>query len=785
MNNDIGGAKSGSSTWQGLAAALACILTLLWVVPFNPAMPVTGVDGSWAYAMNVAVAEHLRFGKDIVFTFGPWASVYTGLFHPATDTLMIVGSLLAGLAVSAGFFALLAPSRRALLLLLPVVLALIWSSAWHGWRDALFLFLPVLLPCVVARQRLGRAAHLLVICLLCAAMAILPLAKGNVTVMVVFSMAVAMWLSRRASPARAVAMPAIVLLVMLLAWWACGQALADLPGYFLAQVPIISGYTEAMSVQGRSRDIVVFLVAGGLMFGVAVLAAGRGQRHVPLLVAAYLFLIFKSSFVRHDEQHAVIAAAALLLLGLLICFSPGAGAGRGPVALLLGCMGWAVISHGYVPMAPQAMQARLLEMVRSPIAGLWTRIAHPGELAARFRQETSRLGDRPPFARATMRADVYPWDLTPMIAAGQPWAPRPILQSYSAYTPGLVQANALHLQRNPPQRVYFNLNPIDGRYPSIEDGASWLPLLGTFAPVAIEGEFAVLERRPGNGSALVPGNGVQVAAVLGQEVPVPAWDDPVWITLDIQPTLAGRLASMAYKAPPLSLWVRYENGDTARFRLVAGMARTGFLLSPTLTRADEYVALASHHRQALLGKRRVVAMGVSGGSGTRLLWQQAYHLRFAPLAVPPSEQADAVLLGRQQAAMAPEHYATGGNCSIDEFDHRPVAAAPMDAAAGMVLVRGWAAVDAVKGVPNQGTLLLATGQDGSWHTVTARRVARPDVAAYFQQPGLEYAGFEAYLDVSRLAGDAQIRLVQADGSQQRLCSTAAVSLHRTDAPTPR
>jgi len=40
--------------------------------------------------MNQAIAQGLSFGDDIVFTFGPYASVYTQLYHPATVRLMVV-----------------------------------------------------------------------------------------------------------------------------------------------------------------------------------------------------------------------------------------------------------------------------------------------------------------------------------------------------------------------------------------------------------------------------------------------------------------------------------------------------------------------------------------------------------------------------------------------------------------------------------------------------------------------------------------------------------------------
>jgi hypothetical protein len=83
-------------------AGIGIALTFVILVPFSPSLPLSGFDGSWQYAMNVAVADHLRFGKDVIYTVGPLASVYTHVYSPDTDTLMIAASIVVMLAFVAG-----------------------------------------------------------------------------------------------------------------------------------------------------------------------------------------------------------------------------------------------------------------------------------------------------------------------------------------------------------------------------------------------------------------------------------------------------------------------------------------------------------------------------------------------------------------------------------------------------------------------------------------------------------------------------------------------------------
>jgi len=65
-------------------------IAILFFMPLQPSYPVASLDSSWQYALNEAVARQLVFGRDIVFTFGPLASVYTGMYLPQTDWIMLV-----------------------------------------------------------------------------------------------------------------------------------------------------------------------------------------------------------------------------------------------------------------------------------------------------------------------------------------------------------------------------------------------------------------------------------------------------------------------------------------------------------------------------------------------------------------------------------------------------------------------------------------------------------------------------------------------------------------------
>src|SRR6266446_1343593 len=84
------------------ALYIGLIVTALFMaMPLLPTMPVPGLDASWKYAINQAVADRLSFGREVIFTYGPYGALYTRGFHPATDELLMWTGLFFGLCLGA------------------------------------------------------------------------------------------------------------------------------------------------------------------------------------------------------------------------------------------------------------------------------------------------------------------------------------------------------------------------------------------------------------------------------------------------------------------------------------------------------------------------------------------------------------------------------------------------------------------------------------------------------------------------------------------------------------
>ncbi len=125
--------------------------------------------------------------------------------------------------------------------------------------------------------------------------------------------------------------------------------------------------------------------------------------------------------------------------------------------------------------------ARPVVVLLFNLEGVPQRIGHPEALAAAYRIAVADLTSAPLAVLLHGGADLYPVDQAVIIANTTRWDPRPVFQSYAAYTPFLAELNAAHLAGpSRPQTLLFRVAAIDGRFPALDDGPSWLSILSSY-----------------------------------------------------------------------------------------------------------------------------------------------------------------------------------------------------------------------------------------------------------------------------------------------------------------
>ena len=608
-----------------LAYTLLCLL-----VPFQPIMPGPSLDPSWRYAINEAVARGMVFGKDIIFTFGPYGSIYTQMYHPATDARMMTGSLY--LAVC--FIGLLLWLSRRLNPLWRVALA-VTLGALMPLPDALFFAYPLAVALMVHelmqpdRRSLGSPPSFHSALLLFVAfspLGFIPLIKGSMLPLcgVVAWLAAIYALYHRQ---RRVALLALVApsLTMVAAWLAAAQPLTALPSFFLNMLPIISGYTEAMQLQGPAIEKYIYVAAAGTLLGGLLLGRGDWTGKLYLIASFGLFLLlnFKAGFVRHDG-HALIAAPAAVIAVILSW--PYANRLVTLLAAGLSLWGLAVIMPAYAgPLEPHA-KARAREVYGSAVKGLRHRLKDPTRLDRHFEDARAKLRAEGRIPSMPGTTDIYPFDQAYLLATDNQWNPRPVLQSYSAYTPKLEALDAAHIAADKaPDNIVFRVFGLDNRLPSLDDGPSWPWLFARYEYVGTVEPFGYLKKKPSWRPPTLQPLSTHRAAQ-GQWVDVPsAGGAKIYAKVHIGNTLRGKIVSQLYRPSLLHIHLRLANGELRDYRLVSQMGAAGFVLSPLVDSLEDFRKAFGDPRD--LEHKTVVAMRVlpEGGGGH---WNPEYTLEF-------------------------------------------------------------------------------------------------------------------------------------------------------------
>jgi len=604
------------------------------------------LEDSYLQALHLAFLEKLQFGRDIVFTYGPWAFLYGG-YHPDTHRLYVGIWIILALVfwwaawrIARSFTGNLLCSWLWLIAFAAVAGVEIISNI--DARLSAWMLLLWLLYFFVEDRPLSPVQAALVVTL-----ALVGLVKFSLLVpaaAVVLVIAADIALRRRRFPW---ILPLFA--ASLLAFWmAAGQRLGSLGPFLRRSGMMAGGFGAAMGIGAptEARDIGCWMLASLALCLLAGWVAWKRTRWFGVFPVAALALIafvaFKYGYVRHDvhELAATLELTQLALAALALVLALRSENRRG-AALAGGLTAAFVVAFAGVTFARQGRGGLGAEIARSfaprnlGVAG--RAILAPAYLQDEYETYRAALRAGFPLPRLAGPTDIYPWDIGSLLANGLSYRPRPVLQSYAAYTPELAELNAAFLRgARAPDHIIFSLATTDGRFPSLDDGLSWPELLTRYDLREVELPFLVLTRaEPVRSWGLTPL--ADLNARFGDEVPIPtAAAGPVWARIEIDPTLRGRLVSLLYKPPLLLLGARLADGTVTSWRLIPGMAAGGFLLSPVVENTGEFAALATGGGEPARSGREIVSLkvAVAGTPGNAADYRPSWRLRLYRLDFP-------------------------------------------------------------------------------------------------------------------------------------------------------
>ncbi len=563
------------TTWENAIRLLVPVGAILYVlsrfipttVPGDYAY-VSPIDDSWTLAVHDAFARHLQSGRDLIFTCGPWGFLWRGYYPPTYLIAVTAWGLLAlGFIVAGRGLVRNLASNHFLSWLWLIGLAVAASLPVGFDIDARFIAwtgLLLFLRFFVEKEAFTVSQAVLVVSLGCLSLVKFTCMVETLAVLSVIT--VSDIFQYRRWPWNLLAWAASLLFFWILA----GQHLSSLVPYLHYSWVIASNYTEAMMVPRHSNmlDMGGFLLIALLLCLLTARLAWERDRYWGLLplagLGAILFNLFKLAYVRNDA-HEIAAPLGLLLFSWIILTVAWPGRNKNLVAALLLVIASIAFAsamlHRWLPsngMAKQMADSFQPNHFLAPGETIFS-----GRMEKAYEKNLDQRRKQSPLPAIEGGTDIYSYDQATLFAHGLRYQPRPILQSYAAYTPELARLNAEWLDSDrAATNILFAIQPVDGRFPALDDGLSWPELLTRYelAKKTEPVEPYLLLARSASPRSYHFTPLTNSAVSWGESVAVPVvTNGPVWVEMEIKKTFIGRLASLFYKPPLLLLTVSFRN----------------------------------------------------------------------------------------------------------------------------------------------------------------------------------------------------------------------------------
>lgn len=546
-------------------ATLFCLLQLAPRYFLFPA-PGTGLDSSWQLSLILAFRNGLIFGRDYVFTYGPLA--FLSLRFPESGLLSAYYLFDLGL----------------LFLLIPLICE-IWNSKpnWKTWT----LLCSTCLTYGLLDHGLDLPFSLLFLCFFHLFNFVRFRNIFSFLSAVILSLLI-FYIKPSVGLAAILGVSAVLIsdlsLRHLLFYAGCLLLSAfwlpvDLPNYFSTALEFSRGYDDAMYFPLKDSRLLAAVLVPGAIFVAAILAnfkqafSTRSAVWQTLLTCGALFLLFKQSFVRADAHVETFIRFAPLFIGLY-CRNMQDRLRRHTSLALLLFVGFSVCFFTNGRTLDDVFTAHLKGLLRYSKEFVTGQISVTEETAL---PPGTKLPHEILAHIGNDTVDVIPWNIAYAYYNHLTYNPRPVIQSYAAYTEKLDRLNSAKYESDSaPKHLLFSFDCIDLRYCFWDETQTKIAMLEHYQPHLVSGEFLVLDR---HAPALRPHETTSSTgrAHLNQWI-TPLDDSRITLAkVNLRYSPIGSLKSFFYKVPPLNVEFELADGKTITHRAVKNILQGGVI----------------------------------------------------------------------------------------------------------------------------------------------------------------------------------------------------------------
>ncbi|TAE57892.1 MAG: hypothetical protein EAZ87_15485 [Nostocales cyanobacterium] len=605
------------------------LLTIYFFIIFLP-LPsgiITGLDPSWQYVISYASLEKLTYGKDIIFTYGPLGYLIHGaVIGDNFGSIMLFVAL-----IHVIFFVFITIEliklyklknwwKLYILIFYSFIFYLLGAGTDY---TILFIFLVILPYEKHFHKKYSFILYSLILGIISGFCLTTKFSLGICTTgagILYFTGNILGNLKNNYHQKNTNKCLYQLVIFIISSLWTTSIILdglsknhASLFDYLKNSLAISSGYSSAMSLVGSKLELAYALVQLVLVLTLLIITTKNKPNSLGynLSLAFVLWITFKHGFIRQDLPHVVLFVKFTPLLVYLSLRNEININKKSLVEHLLHF--WLILTLSVYLLVPLPFVQNVPKL-SSPISissltnfsiklNSILNLNKYKEEIIRLSQENlaeMKLTSDVINALQNKNVDIVPWEISLIPANNLTWKPRPIFQSYSAYTSYLDKLNSESILNNKPDYIIYNFMSIDGRHPFFDEPQTFTNI---FCNYQISSEFPnfiytkklneimILKPRQANICKKIDKDDV-ISMNWNQSYELKTADkEIVRAKVQIQYSILGKIYKTLFRSPPVMMNIVYADGHANSFRIIPENANNGVIISHLPQNSDEALGL--------------------------------------------------------------------------------------------------------------------------------------------------------------------------------------------------
>jgi len=549
------------------------------------------LDPSWVVALNYVKEKGVSWGSDFAFTYGPLGQLLTRAAWGESKYVFLAFDIFVFLNYFLLFFISLAKSNYKIITILTIIVICMISPLWVGSSNSLVLmtFLVFWINLSIDDKKWFYYIFQILIII------ILFFSKFNTGLIALpffYSGILYNFLNERSDKIK---LAAISLLPILFIFILSFLFNVDLINYIKSGLEIVKGYNDIMylknQLEGSYTTALVLIIFLSIVFLINVYFINKNSilksSVLFFLFFTSIFVIYKQAFVRADVSHI---RDFFVFLPLIIFTNKELLTRTKNIFSSISVLLVVFFSVFYFYTNFEKNINLKLKLDKSEYRNSFTNFNN--EIGLNIHKNNFPLPSEVLQKIGNNTVDIFPWNIQLLLENNLNYLPRPVIQSYTAYTPYLQELNFNHFNSNKsPEFVVFDYASIDERYPLFDESKVYLSLIKNYKIVSsfeYDNRNMLLLQRNKDFKPLIFIKQKEYAMYINSPLII---ENDIFYEITVYNNVMGEIQSKINYAPEINIEIKNEQGQLTKFRSSKLLLESGLFSQHIVSGTSDFVNL--------------------------------------------------------------------------------------------------------------------------------------------------------------------------------------------------